>query len=99
MATCSRSVLPGDATWNPPCCSHDVESQLAARTAGSAPLLTKPKYLGPAIATVAGDATRSSSSISASGEIGASCNATSNAASPASASSVGTTLRSASEAR
>src|SRR5262249_25102498 len=67
-ATAFSVAATGDITVRATFWSHATDSQAAAWAIGSAPPVTNPKYLGPALATVAGapDSTRRASTAPAS---------------------------------
>ena len=74
--------------------SQAAASQFAATATGNEPPITKPKNLGPAVATVAGDPASSSRAMTRSGSSGPSGSGSSKRSSPASASASGATRRS-----
>src|SRR5215467_9002142 len=90
----SSSAAAGDITRKHAFCPQAPASQFAASAAGSTPPMTKPKYLPPVIATVAGDASSSRTSITFCGSMGAAGNSSRNRASASTDSAAGPTLRS-----
>src|SRR5258708_32377372 len=93
-ATSSSSTPTGDITRKPAFWSHALANQLAASDAGKAPPVTKPKYLPPAVATVAGEPNSSSIATTLRGSLEFSGKASWNLLSSRICGSVGATLRS-----
>jgi hypothetical protein len=98
-ASPSRWAAIGDMTGSAVFWSHAPARIAAAWAAGSVPPVTKPKYRPPLEATVAGDPSRSSWSSTPAAPRPSWGSSSSKPASPASASSVGTTARAPTAAR
>ena len=98
-AMSSSLAAAGDITASATFWSQAAVSQAAAVAMGSVPPVTNPKYRGPAVATVAGEPTSSSSASTSAGSRPDAGSGTSSRPRAATASGPGATRRSASPAR
>ncbi len=98
-ATSSRRAAVGDIAASAAFWSHAALNQAAAWAMGSVPPFTNPKNLGPALATVAGEPTSSSSASTSEGGRPAGGRSVSRRSRAATAAALGATLRSRSDSR